>query len=191
MQPEVSGRAFLGPIKHLRSHYGQDAITRLQMTASPALKSLLATRIRGTQWFAYALFAEFLECAQRELAPGDAHFHRDLGDAAGRLDITGIFKVYAAISSPERLIRACAKIWPSYYRNTGEMEALTWAPENTSVCISDFKEMSPHHCLLMEGWMLRVLQEIGIQVDPGGRETECMNTGGTHHLFSCTWKKKR
>jgi hypothetical protein len=189
MQPEVSGRAFLGPIKYLRSSYGESAITRLQQQASPELKALLARRIRGSHWFPYALFAEFLQAAQNELAPGDAQFHRELGDAAGKLDISGIFKVYAAIASPERLIRACAKIWPSYYRNTGTMEALTWTPTDTSVCIRDFPEMSPAHCRMMEGWMLRVMQEIGIRIDPGGCETECMSSGGRYHLFSCTWSR--
>jgi len=112
-----------------------------------------------------------------------------VGEIAGRRDLGSILRVYVALSSPERLIRSCAKIWPSYYRNAGRMEAVTWSPENTTLRIHDFPAMSHHHCRLMEGWMISTMQTIGFQPSNDARETRCPSRGDAWHEFSCRWTR--
>jgi hypothetical protein len=80
-------------------------------------------------------------------------------------------------------------VWPSYYRNAGRMEAITWSPDDTTLRIFDFPLMHPAHCRLMEGWMISTMKQIGVRVNDGAAETECPSRGGRWHEFRCTWRR--
>jgi hypothetical protein len=131
----------------------------------------------------------FLEAIQKKMSNGDPLFFRRVGMNSGRLDLGSIFHIYKTVASTERLIRSCSIIWSSYYRNAGVMKAISWTPDNTVLQISDFPQMSSLHCLLMEGWMAVVMEEIGIKV-VSYKETKCMSKGDSCHEFVYVWKKK-
>ncbi len=145
--------------------------------------------VRALGWYPYAAYCNLLAAADRIAGKGTGSYCRDLGAAAGQRDVSTVLRIYVVLSSPERLIRACSKVWPSYYANAGRMDALTWAPHDTTLRISDFREMHPLHCRLMEGWMISTMDMIGLSADDL-HECECASTGGKHHEFVCTWRKK-
>jgi hypothetical protein len=151
----------------------------------------MQTRVRASEWYPYAGFTGFLHGADKELDNGTRQLCRELGAIGGRRDIGTAFRVFAAIASPERLIRACRMVWPSYYRDAGTMEALWWTADRTVLRISGFADMHPTHCRLMEGWMIATMEVIGCHVHEGAAETLCMSQGGSYHEFSCTWSRSR
>jgi hypothetical protein len=183
---EVSGRAFLGPLKHITRLRGQGALDRVLRDAGPQAEQVFGSRIRQSGWYPYDAYVGLLRTADRYLGSGDTLFCRELGALAGQADLGTIFRVYAALASPERLIRACKRVWPSYHRNAGSMEAIAWEPNDTRLRITDFPDMAPEHCRLMEGWMIAVMEQIGIRI-PRFAETVCTSTGGPYHEFHCTW----
>jgi hypothetical protein len=188
---EVSGRAFLGLIRHIKDAHGEAALRTVVAAAGAPTQAVFARPIRVMDWHAYPAFAGFLVSADRILGRGDLAFCRELGAFAGHRDLGTVLRVYVALASAERLIRACSKVWPSYYRNAGQMEALSWAPEETRLRIAGFAQMAPAHCRLMEGWMIATMETIGFSVGPGARETACPSRGAAHHEFVCVWTRGR
>jgi hypothetical protein len=191
MGAEVSGRAFLGILKYVKSTRGPDALAAAGAAGNDASRAAFQRPIRLMGWYSYAAFVGFLHGLEQALGKsGQQNFFRELGDVAGVRDLGTVLRVYRTLSSPERLIRACSKVWPSYYREAGRMEAVTWAPEDTTLRIYDFPEMDPSHCRLMEGWMIATMRSIGFYVNNDAFERKCMSTGDPYHEFHCTWQKR-
>jgi hypothetical protein len=189
--PEVSGRAFLGLIRNIKDRHGPDALRKAVDASGPSTQAIFAEPIRILKWYPYEGYVGFLRTLQRDLGGGDRNYCRKLGAVAGERDLGTIFKIYRAIASAERLIRACNKIWPSYYRDAGKMDAISWEPENTVLRITDFKQMDPTHCRLMEGWMIATMAQIGLKVNDEAGETVCMSRGGQYHEFVCKWRRAK
>ena len=191
MGAEASGRAFLGILKYVKSSRGPDALASVIASGNDPCRQAFAHPIRMMTWYPYDAFVGFLNGLERALGRAGQHsFCRELGDVAGVRDLGTVFKVYRTLSSPERLIRSCSKVWSSYYRHAGRMEAVTWEPSDTTVRIYDFPEMAPTHCRLMEGWMISTMRSIGFYVNDDAFEKKCMSTGGPYHEFHCTWQKR-
>jgi len=191
MGAEVSGRAFLGLLKYVKSVRGPEALTAVIAAGNDESRAAFAQSIRVMGWYPYPAFVGFLHGLDSALGKaGEKHaFCRELGDVAGLRDLGTVLRIYRTLSSPERLIRACGKVWSSYYRQAGRMEAVSWTPEDTALRIYDFPEMDPAHCRLMEGWMIATMRAIGFYVNDAF-ERKCMSTGAPYHEFHCTWQKR-
>jgi hypothetical protein len=191
MGAEASGRAFLGIVKYVKGTRGPEALSSVVAAGSDACRLAFARPIRMMNWYPYPAFVGFLHGLEKALGrPGQHSFCRELGDVAGVRDLGTVLKVYRTLSSPERLIRACDRVWSSYYRRAGRMEAVTWAPDDTTLRIYDFPQMDPAHCRLMEGWMIATMRSIGFYVNNDAFERKCMSTGDPYHEFHCTWQKR-
>ncbi|MEZ4222289.1 MAG: hypothetical protein R3B13_15235 [Polyangiaceae bacterium] len=191
MRTLVSGRAFLGLIRHVIDVDGQEQLDRIVESAGSDTQAIFERRISKLGWYPYVGFTRFLAAAEQELTrPGKSVCH-ELGSVAGKRDLGTVLKIYLAIASPERLIRASKLVWPSYYRNAGRMEAVEWQPESTVLRIYDFPEMTRLHCQLMEGWMIATMESLGLEVLPGARQTAFMGDGARYHEFCCSWRLQR
>ena len=191
MGAEVNGRAFLGLVKHIKGTRGPETLAAAIAAGTDESRRVFAHPIRMMGWYPYPAFVGFLHGIEKALGRSDQHSYcRELGDVAGVRDLGTVLRVYRTLSSPERLIRACEKVWSSYYRRAGRMEAVTWAPDDTTLRIYDFPEMDPAHCRLMEGWMVSTMRSIGFYVNNDAFERKCMSTGDPYHEFHCTWQKR-
>ena len=191
MRAQASGRAFLGILKHIKSTRGVQALDSAVAEGNDACRAAFAHPIRVMNWYPYPAFVGFLHGLERTLGKAEQYsFCRELGDVAGIRDLGSVLRVYRTLSSPERLIRACDKVWSSYYRYAGRMEAVAWAPDDTTLRIYDFADMDPAHCRLMEGWMISTMRSIGFYVNNDAFERKCMSTGDPYHEFHCTWTKR-
>lgn len=187
--PEARGRAFLGPLRHLKEAHGAQAVEALSRAAPPALRQVLSQKIRQGVWYPYAPYVELLRLIDRLHGKGDLAYCHELGAWAGQQDLGSMFRIYAMLADAERLIRACSLVWPQYYRHAGEMSAITTRPDDTCLRIAGFPKMDPAHCRLMEGWMIATMNQIGCRVNAGAAETACPSRGGAHHEFRCTWQR--
>jgi hypothetical protein len=191
MEAEASGRAFLGLVKYVKSTRGADTLAAVIAAGNEQTRTVFDRPIRVMNWYPYAAFVGFLRGLEHALRKaGDHSVCRELGDVAGMRDLGTVLKVYRTLSSPERLIRACDRVWLSYYRRAGRMEAIAWTPDNTTLRIYDFPDMDPMHCRLMEGWMIATMRSIGFYVNNDAFERKCMSTGDPYHEFHCTWQKR-
>lgn len=189
-QPQVSGRAFLGLIRSMNEQHGKDALAAAVKTMPAPTQAVFSARIIHAGWYPYRAYVDFLLGLERAFGKGEPDFFKRLGIASGQRDISTVFRVYLAIASTERLIRSCSKVWAGYYLGAGEMQAITWAPTDTSLRITGFPEMAPAHCKLMEGWMIATMNALGVEVSADAAETACCSRGAPHHEFRCTWTKR-
>lgn len=189
MSPEVSGRAFLGIIKHVKETHGPAAFSELLPTLPASTQKVFTGRILHATWYSYDAYIGLLKGLANKFGGGSSEYCRELGASSGQRDINTVFRIYLAIASTERLIRGCSKVWASYYRNAGAMEAIRWTPDDTLLRITDFPQMAPEHCRLMEGWMITTMNVLGTDV-LDGHESACVSKGAPAHEFSCRWKKR-
>ena len=134
---QVNGRAFLGILKYIKSTRGPQAVESIIAAGNDPCRATFAQPIRMMGWYPYPAFVGFLHGLERTFGKaGQPSFCRELGDAAGARDLGTIFRVYRTLSSPERLIRACDKVWLSYYRHAGRMEAVSLGTRTTPPCAS-------------------------------------------------------
>jgi hypothetical protein len=182
MGAEASGKAFLGIIAYLKAKYGTKAFDEIVTRSGELTKKVLSERIELLGWYPYEAFARFLETIQANHGNGDANFCRILGTLAGEKDLEATFAVYKSKKSPERFVRSCGFIWTSYYRNAGEMVAVSYSPQETVIRINNFKQMNINHCRLMEGWISTTLTAMGYKTNRY-QETQCMCLGGPYHEF--------
>ena len=187
--PEVSGRAFLGHIKHLKTEGGDQRLKDVLGKAGAKVNAIFSERIRIMGWYPYEAYRDFLIAIDKTLGKGDLSFCRELGTTAGQRDMGTIYKIYCMMASAATLIGSCNKFWLSYYRSAGSMEAIQSAPEKTVLRISGFPTMHPAHCRLMEGWISATMASVGFEVLTI-EETQCTSRGGSFHDFTFSWKKK-
>ena len=190
MNPEVSGRALLGLLAFAKERGGKTAITELVAKLSPDSAAVFGDRIQPLRYYPYSAYVELLYALKFRFGRPDETFFRRLGATAGERDLGTMFKVYVALASPERLIRSCARVWSSYYRNAGTMTAVAWDERDTRLRIEGFDAMDRAHCELMEGWMIATMAQIGVVVNKDARETACASRGAAHHEFACTWRRR-
>ena len=188
---EASGMAVLGALRFVKARSDSDGLDRVVETAGHSVRAALAQRVRTLSWYPYEVYVALLTAIDRELGTGDLSLCRELGELAGRTDLKSVFSFYQQADDPEKLIRACSTVWPMYYRDAGSMEAVAWSPEQTILRITDFPDMHPAHCRLMEGWMISAMLTIGVRVSDDASETECTSRGGSCHEFQCTWSRAR
>jgi len=191
MAAEVSGRALLGLLAFAKERGGKSAVEEVVATLGPASASAFAERIQPLRYYPYAAYVELLYALKVRFGRTNAAFFRRLGATAGERDLGTMFKIYAALASPERLIRSCARVWAAYYRNAGSMTAVAWSEDDTRLRIDGFGAMDPAHCELMEGWMIATMERMGVVVGKDARETACTTHGDPHHEFACTWRKRQ
>jgi len=190
MEAQANGRAFLGLIRYVKQSHGAQGdlvLSLIVKNASPLVQQVFSERIRIQSWHPYQAFGDLLRAMDRKLGHGDPEFFQKVGALSGKLDINSILKVYLSMANPERLINSCGKVWESYYRNAGQMVAISTAPDNSVVRILDFPEMHPLHCSLMAGWMMATMQSLGLKLH-GGEEVKCMHLGDPYHEFRGKWR---
>jgi hypothetical protein len=190
MPAQVSGRAFLGLIRIISEQRGKSLLQQAIDASGEAARPVFAERVRILSWHPYAAYVAFLTAIDRTMGTPDGAYCRKLGTEAGKRDLGTVLRVLSVLASPERLIRSSRRVWESYYRDAGRMEAAAWEPENTVLRILDFPEMHPSHCRLMEGWMMSTMATIGCVVGEQAMERLCPSRGGPHHEFFCTWSRR-
>jgi len=191
MPAQVSGRAFLGLIHIVSEQRGRALMRQVIEASGEVARPVFAEPIRILSWHPYPAYVAFLTAIDQALGKGDGAVCRKLGTEAGKRDLGTVLKVLSVLASPERLIRSCSRVWESYYRDAGHMEAVAWEPANTVLRITDFPEMHPYHCRLMEGWMISTMATIGCIVNGEAMERLCQSRGDPHHEFFCTWHPRR
>jgi len=187
----MRGMAFLGTARFVKHTYGEEMLRQIVADAGPAAQKTFSKRIDGLGLQPYEAFVGFLHSADRHLGSGDLSFCRTIGEMAARQDLETIFRVYAVRPEPDKIIEACTPIWGMYTDGGGYMEAIDVRPERTVLRITEFPDMDPAHCRMMEGWMTAAMDVIGVRILPGACETECMSSGGRYHEFSCQWELKQ
>ena len=114
VRAEVSGRAFLGLIRHAKDQHAY--LDRIIEDSGPEARAAFDDRIRQADWLPYAAYVGFLRALERHLGPGDPAFFRALGASAGKRDLGSVYRVFAALASPERLSNAQCRKLPALQR---------------------------------------------------------------------------
>jgi hypothetical protein len=122
-EPQIKGVVFRAFMRFLRDGYGEEAVTRVLSLLPPELADKLRADILFTgNWYPLAWYRQMHAAAQEATGAG-SELARAKGHAGVTRDLSGIYKIFLRIVSPEFVIGRSAQLFNLYY-DTGTMEVL-------------------------------------------------------------------
>ena len=162
-------------------------VTELPATASP----VFARQIFHSELYPYEGFVELVHLLERRLgAPlgiDAGTFAHELGRAAAREDIKGIFQVAALLSSPEKAVHRAPTYWARYC-DTGTMVEQEIRPGYFRMALEGFPGIDPLHCRLIEGWNEGGIDSVWGTKNVQVKQVECVHRSGTRCVFEGKWE---
>lgn len=107
-------------------------------------------------------------------------FARRAGRAAASEAFSGVYRVFALVLTPERLLEKAARIWGSLY-NRGEMVVEKQTARSAHVRLLNFPS-EESGCARITGWIERMVELTGVR-NPRVVQTRCHAKGAP----ACEW----
>jgi hypothetical protein len=176
----IKGFAIRGLFRYLKER--RPGITQeVVETLSPATRSVLERPIITSNMYPYETFTDLLRGIDAKLGRGDLKLCREIGDAAARQDMSGVFKVMLAVLSPRTTLQRSNLFW-SKYCDTGSLVVVSDDPDDTRIRLEGFTGIDEAHCQLMVGWIGR------FAMMTGGKDVVVEHSACVHHgATACEW----
>jgi len=118
-EPNVKGVAFRSVLAVLGEQHGSEILEKVLEDVGPANAEMLRYRIVQTGWYPVSLYramwASILRCTG-----DDYEVVRRIGAGATRRDVTGVYRVFFRVLSPETVLSLSGKLFDNYY-DTGKL----------------------------------------------------------------------
>ncbi len=150
------------------------------------IRAAFSQTIHQSEWYPYEAFAALLRELDRRLASPGRDVMRDMGNAAARQDVSGMFRIVTYISSPESAGARAGIFWERYY-DKGKLMADEARPGYLRTRIEGFPEIDPLHCRVLAGWIEGLGMVWGAR-NIAVRHTECVHRGDAHCVYEATWE---
>lgn len=182
--PLVKGASMLGFFKFVKSRPGGEALLNKVLAALPPETAAVCRRkVIAVADYPYRVFVDLIRAIDKVVGKGDLTLCRKLGEYAAGRDVSSVLKTVTTAIKAEDMFRASGLLWKSYHLNSGEMKIADPSPEHTVIRISNFPQMDPAHCRLMEGYFSQGLRETGVSLTEEIHEVKCMGKGDSSHDF--------
>ena len=107
-------------------------------------------------------------------------FARRAGRAAASDAFSGVYRVFALVLTPEKLLEKAARIWSSLY-NRGEMVVESRTAHSAHIRLMNFPSEEAG-CARITGWIERMVELTGVR-NPRIVQTHCFTRGAP----ACEW----
>jgi hypothetical protein len=182
---QVKGTAVQSSFRYVKERFGGDALAgvlaALPETARAALGSVLAS-----SWYPMPAFLRFMQEAKRQLGSGEPDVIRNMGRASCDYGVTGVYKIFFKVGSPEFVIGRATRVFSSYY-DTGQITVVDSRDGRAVVEVSGLEGSAPEFCERIYGWMQRTLEMAGAK---GLRSAHslCIHRGDAVCRFEGNWE---
>ncbi len=183
---QVKGTAVLSSVRYVRERFGDDALARLLAALPPGDRAVLGQGILASSWYPMEAFLRFMQEAERQLGTQEADVVRRMGRASCDYGVTGVYKIFFKLGSPEFIIARAARVFSSYY-DTGELRIAETARGRAVAELSGFEGGAPQFCERIFGWMQRTLELAGAR-NLRSAHTTCVHRGDAVCRFEGTWE---
>ena len=111
----IKGTAVLDTMEAIKARAGKEELERIFAHLDEQTREILQPPISPSSWYSCAAFARFLEADIRETAGGNAEELIKRAEIVIAKQLTGIYKIFVRLGSPEFVIRRIAAVHSTYF----------------------------------------------------------------------------
>jgi uncharacterized protein (TIGR02265 family) len=183
--PQVKGVAVQSSLRYLRERFGEQALGGvLEALGEQERKQLSA--VLASSWYPMETFLRFMREAKRQLGPQEPGILRSMGRASCEYGVTGVYKIFFKVGSPEFIISRAARVFASYY-DTGELRVPESRDGRAVAELAGLEGGSPEFCERILGWMERTLELAGAKRLRSAHSL-CVHRGDAVCRFEGDWE---
>jgi hypothetical protein len=181
----IKGTALSSAERYVREHFGAPEWGRVLEGLDPADRAAIANGILVSAWYPFALFMKIVRRVEALFGGQVPRLHRDMGRAAAEYGITGFYKVFFKVGSPQFIISRAAKVWRTY-NTSGELSAPVSEKGHAVIELSAFAEPARELCDRLPGFFERTAELSGAR-NVRLVHTQCVNRGEPVCRFEAWW----
>lgn len=181
----VKGTAVHSSMRYVRESFGEAAFANILAALPEEDKVILGQEILASTWYPIASFLHFMQETERQLTKEEPDVLRKMGRASCDYGVTGVYRIFFRIGSPEFLVSRGVSVFARYY-DTGTMRVAEARPGRTVVEVSSFEGGAPQFCERLYGWMYRSLELAGAR-NLRGSHSSCVHRGDAVCRFEGEW----
>jgi uncharacterized protein (TIGR02265 family) len=182
----VKGTAVQSSLRYVRERFGEEALAGVLASLPEADRAALGEGILPSSWYPMDTFLRFMQEAERQLGGQEPDVVRRMGRASCDYGVTGAYKIFFRVGSPEFIISRAAPAFSSYY-DTGELRIVEKGPQRVAAELAGFEGGAPQFCERIFGWMQRTLELAGARNLRSAHST-CVHRGGSVCRFEGSWE---
>jgi hypothetical protein len=132
------------------------------------------------------MFLGLVHTIDAQLGEGDLSLMGELGEYSGRQDAGSIFRVVAALSSVEAIVRRADAFWQRYC-DSGRFAIRELEKGRLRIALEAFPHIDRAHCDLITGWIRGIGLSVGA-VDPVVKQARCVHRSDEICEFTGRWE---
>jgi hypothetical protein len=111
----IKGTAVLDTLEAIKARAGEEELEKIVGHLDEEAKEIFRKPISPSSWYSCDAFARFLEVDIRETAGGNEEELIERAEAVIDKQLTGIYKMFVKVGSPEFVIRRIAAVHSTYF----------------------------------------------------------------------------
>jgi hypothetical protein len=181
----VKGTALESSSRYVRERFGPGALARVIEALPEGDRAAFHEGILASAWYGLDALDRFMQETERQLSPQEPEVLRMMGRASCEYGLTGVYRVFFKVGSPEWIISKGAQVYSRYY-DTGELKIVEVVSGRAIVELVGFEGGSRQFCERFYGWMQRTLELAGAKNLRTAHST-CIHRGDSICLFEGHW----
>ena len=182
---QVKGTALQSSLRFVRERFGAAALEGILRALPSDERSLLGGTILVSSWYPLQALLSYMQEAERQLAAQEPELLFQMGKASCDHGVTGVYKIFFKVGSPEFVVSRAARVFSSYY-DSGELRVVESRDGHAAVEIVAIQPAAPQLCARFYGWMHRTLELSGARNLRSSHST-CVHRGDAVCRFEGTW----
>jgi uncharacterized protein (TIGR02265 family) len=183
---QVKGTAVQSSLRYVRERFGEESVARVLAALPEADRTALGPGVLPSSWYPMATFLRFMQETERQLGAQERDVVRKMGRASCDYGVTGAYRIFFKVGSPEFIISRAAPAFSSYY-DTGELRIVESGPGRVAAEIAGLEGGAPQFCERIFGWMQRTLERAGAKNLRSAHST-CVHRGDAVCRFEGSWE---
>ena len=181
----VKGTAVQSSLRYVHERFGEDALGRVIEALPEADRKALGHGVLASSWYRTDALLRFMQEAERQLGAQEPDVVRRMGRASCDYGLSGVYKIFFKVGSPEFIISRAARVFSSYY-DTGELRMAESSHGRAVAELVGFEGGAPQFCERIFGWMQRTLELAGAK-NLRSAHSACVHRGDPVCRFEGTW----
>lgn len=140
----IKGTSVLDTVEAIKARAGKAELDKIISHLDPETREIFQRPISPSSWYSCDAFSRFLEADLRETAGGDAQELVRRAEAVIAKQLSGIYKVFVRLGSPEFIIRRIAAVHATYFDGVQIIPEIK-GPNNATIQYVGF---SPNHRIM-------------------------------------------
>jgi hypothetical protein len=182
---KVKGTAVQSSLRYVRERFGEDPLARVIEALPEGDRAAFGHGVLASSWYEMDAFLRFMQEAERQLRTQEPDVVRKMGRASCEYGVTGVYKIFFKVGSPEFVISRATRVFTSYY-DTGELKIVESGPGRAVVELTGLEGGAPQFCERIYGWMQRTLEMAGAR-NLRSAHSACVHRGDPACRFEGSW----